>query len=280
MGTIDRLNRAVGAALAVLVLMMGLGVPLDAQQITPVPIRPTATPPPLPAQTTAPAAEDARAAVCSAYQLPDFRPVTVMPGDTLAALLNGTAAITITQAAALNCIDDPNTLPVGAVIWLPGAALDAAPADAPPCAYDWIDGIENPLCPPAPPAATYGAVQPFEAGSLVWFADTGLIYALFDDGRGAIFRDTFREGDPDPTAAAPDGLFTPVRGFGAVWIALGGAAGPLGWALMPETGAEIQRQGAGRLSYTTYTRINERVIALSEFPGLETVYWADLTAPE
>jgi hypothetical protein len=45
-------------------------------------------------------------------------PHLVRPGDRLVALLAG-SDLTPVQAAALNCLDDPSALPVGAVIWLP-----------------------------------------------------------------------------------------------------------------------------------------------------------------
>ncbi|MBL8130445.1 MAG: hypothetical protein JNL42_01200 [Anaerolineae bacterium] len=71
---------------------------------------------------------DARAGTCSAYRLPNFAPYVVRQGDTLPLLLAGSKALTVTQAAALNCLDDPSALPVGAVIFLPAPADDTVSA--------------------------------------------------------------------------------------------------------------------------------------------------------
>lgn len=62
---------------------------------------------------------DARAASCNAFQLPNFTPYVVRPGDTLPMLLASSTALTVAPAAALNCLDNPYALPVGAVIFLP-----------------------------------------------------------------------------------------------------------------------------------------------------------------
>jgi hypothetical protein len=76
---------------------------------------------------------DARAASCSASSLPDFVPYVVRPGDKLADLIAAASGSTVTQLAALNCIDDPNALPVGAVIWLPNTVMvEAAVLDTTP----------------------------------------------------------------------------------------------------------------------------------------------------
>ena len=74
---------------------------------------------PAPLVSVTPDPNDARAASCSASTLPDFVPYVVRPGDTLGGLIAGQTSVTVTQLAALNCLDDPDALPVGAVIWLP-----------------------------------------------------------------------------------------------------------------------------------------------------------------
>ncbi len=88
------------------------------QQVTP--IIPFSTPAPL-IQVT-PDANDARAASCAAPMLPHFVPYVVRAGDRLGDLIADSTAITVTQLAVLNCLDDPDALPIGATIWLPGAA--------------------------------------------------------------------------------------------------------------------------------------------------------------
>ncbi|MAS36719.1 MAG: hypothetical protein CL610_22130 [Anaerolineaceae bacterium] len=106
--------RVLRSTLIVLVLLMLVGL-VTAQQTTPaVPGEWVAFP-----VTATPGPDDPRLAICTAPTLDGFVPYVVRPGDRLADLLTGTPTITVTQLAALNCIDDPGALPVGSVIWLP-----------------------------------------------------------------------------------------------------------------------------------------------------------------
>lgn len=355
-------------ALALLFLLIMSG----AQAQGPItPVVPVPTPAPL--QTAIPPADDARAATCSAPTLPGFAPHSVRPGDTAASLLAGSDSLTPAQFAALNCLDDPNALPVGAVVWLPAAAESPAVGDpnaraaiadftadaqtvnnqlgvelaweaqgmaaflypCPPdpdaacvrpvgspslplahalhyphfqtagayrfrlevigaeesiatrdlqitveCAQPWLGGIgASPRCPEAPAQSVTAVWQAFEGGALIWFSDTQEIYVLTADGRVSVYLDQFVEGQGDPAAVSPEGLLTPVRGFGQVWQGLGGAEGPLGWAVAPEQAYEAARQPAGRTSFTTYLQAPEgEVYALTLVPGLERGYWVRLDA--
>jgi hypothetical protein len=98
------------------VLVFGFGIVSAQTNPTATPIGPvfvvTATP-------TVQPTEDPRLPVCSAPRQPGFVPHLVRPGERLADLMAGVQNMTLTQVAALNCLDDPNALPVGAVIWLP-----------------------------------------------------------------------------------------------------------------------------------------------------------------
>ncbi len=90
------------------------------EEVTPaVPQRPTATPLP----------DDPRLNICTAPTLDGFVPYIIRTGDTLANLLTGTPNISVTQLAALNCIDNPEALPVGAVIWIPGNEITGTEGD-------------------------------------------------------------------------------------------------------------------------------------------------------
>ncbi|MEP7291938.1 MAG: LysM domain-containing protein [Chloroflexota bacterium] len=362
------------------------GTALAQDQVTPE--VPFSTPAPLVRVT--PDANDARGAACSAAAMPDFVPYVVRPGDQLADLLVTSSAFTVTQLAALNCIDDPAALPVGAVLWLPAApdaeALDvteaasdaaltleaasettaeatqaapsaliqsfnadtdtllntdsvtlswlatgdaayfylcplaecARPSYAQPlplagsvtfagfqsageytyrldvagaggpitrdvrltvtCAQEWLGGIgASPRCPSDPAINVYAVWQPFEHGVMLWFSDTAQIYVMTDDGQLSVYADQFVEGQPDPAEQAPSGLLTPVRGFGQVWLALGGAESALGWATTSEVGYDGARQAAGRTSYTTYIQgPGSTVYAVTQIPGAETGWWAQV----
>ncbi|MBK8024055.1 MAG: LysM peptidoglycan-binding domain-containing protein [Chloroflexi bacterium] len=117
------MNRQMILRVTTLVTLLLLAVSVVAIEVTTTvaqdatPAVPFADSPPPDIITQLPA--DARAASCNAFQLPNFTPYVVRPGDTLPMLLASSTALTVTQAAALNCLDDPYALPVGAVIFLP-----------------------------------------------------------------------------------------------------------------------------------------------------------------
>jgi hypothetical protein len=290
----------------------------------------------------------------------------------LAQLVIGTD-LSVTQLAALNCLEDPLSLPVGAVIWLPASALAnlETAAAAPPSGtlasivrfeasagavrhtetvtFDWLAvgaaayfyacppdpaaACERPLgaqpvpleyttpeiggfryagnmryrlevvdgdssavqdvlvavtcayeslvawsglqtCPSAPPESVFAAWQPFEGGIMMWFSDTQNIWVMtYTDRRLTIYPDTYVEGEADPTGAPPEGRQIPVRGFGKLWAELGGADGPLGWAVSKETGFDSRRQPAGS-SFTSYiTGVSRFVYAVTIPAGADAGYW-------
>jgi hypothetical protein len=88
----------------------------------------------------------------------------------------------------------------------------------------------------ANPAATGGAYQQFEHGTMVWRQDTSQIYVFFADGTWRSYADTFEEGDPesDPTLSSPAGKLQPIRGFGKVWRDHADVREKLGWATAKE----------------------------------------------
>lgn len=128
-----------------------ISVPTETATLTPTP-RPSLTPntastqPPVtptrgaitaatPTPTATSPADDPRLAVCRAPLLPGFVPHTIRPGDRLDVLLAGSTALTVTQIAALNCLDDPAALPNGATIWLPDLRSEPfIPVDPDPAA--------------------------------------------------------------------------------------------------------------------------------------------------
>src|SRR5664279_564940 len=101
------MKRVVFALMSLLIV----GTALAQEQVTPA--VPFATPAPL--VTITPDPNDARASACSASTLPDLVAYVVRPGDHLADLIAGQTAVTVTQIAALNCLDDPDWQCVGIV---------------------------------------------------------------------------------------------------------------------------------------------------------------------
>ncbi len=72
---------------------------------------------------------DPRPALCSAPYQPGWIAHLIRPGERLIELMTGVLNLTVTQAAALNCLDDPHALPIGGVVWLPPAVQFAVTAE-------------------------------------------------------------------------------------------------------------------------------------------------------
>ncbi|HLV37357.1 MAG TPA: hypothetical protein VKY59_19720 [Spirillospora sp.] len=319
--------------------------------------------------TATPGPDDPRLNICTAPTLDGFVPHIIRPGERLADLLTGVPNISVTQLAALNCLDDPAALPVGAVVWVPAAGSSmaligeadsepeimnfeasdlavqnqgeitftweaqgakayfyACPGDPnsecrrPPlamnvpltgeitisnfryaglkrfrlevrgagdtvteditievtCSQRWLGPVTGfSACPQSPPLAVFAAWQPFEGGIMLWFSDTREIWVMTNaDHRVQVFPDTFVEGEPDPLITAPEDRYTPVRGFGRVWAALGGEDSPLGWALAEETGFDSARQPVGSRSYTTFIQgPGDTVYAVTLIPQIGVGLW-------
>lgn len=340
-----------------------------------VPQRPTATPLP----------DDPRLSVCTAPTLDGFVPYIIRPGDTLADLLVGSPRITVTQLAALNCIDDPAALPIGAVIWIPEREItgeeliadeeteettERSDSDEPEiirfeasaesvenqagvslsweatgetaylyqcsnsediecerpfgaqalplnfetnaiadfryagsvryrleviggdesvtedvvveitCSQDWLGQSTGAQpCSEEPQRTIFAAWQPFQGGVMMWFSDTEQIWVLTnEDNRVQVFDDLFEEGQPDPEAEAPEGLLTPVRGFGKVWEQIGGEDSTLGWAMTSEIGYDSARQAASPRSYTVYIKGPDTLIyAVTLIPQIDIGYWTTIS---
>jgi hypothetical protein len=226
----------------------------------------TATPTPLP-----PKPEDPRPAVCSAPYQEGWEAHVVESGDTLTSLMQGIHELSVTQAAALNCVDDPSALPVGSVVWLPSAGE----ATSEPCQQ-----LVKSLDCAAQLQRILGAQQLFQNGMMVWREDTREIWVILNNSNSVqVFDDTYVDGEADPTASPPNTFFVPKRGFGKVWTQLGGEKSALGWGTSPEAQISLTIQPAGRVSYTTYVRLPDNIIyAATVLPHQTTGWWIRLGA--
>lgn len=200
---------------------------------------------------------DPRPAICSAPYQEGWERHEVQAGYTMAMLMENITDLSVTQAAALNCIDDPNMLPIGSFVWLPPEP-ETTPEPV-PCAQlvraEGEKGCVNPS------HGIQGAQQLFQNGMMIWRADTGEIWVILDGEYVLnVYEDTYVEGEPDPTATPPDTFFVPHRGFGKVWAEIGGENSPLGWATAPESQVSLTVQPAGRVSYTEYVQLPEGTI--------------------
>ncbi len=234
--------------------------------VTPMVLGPikTATPTPLPAKP-----EDPRPTVCSAPYKELWYPRIVKAGDTLTVMLKG-SALSVTEAAVLNCIDDPSVLPVGSVVWLPVLGF----MNVEPC-QQLVTILD---CGQSRSQGILGAQQLFQNGMMIWREDTREIWVITNDSTDLqVFEDTYLDGEADPTALPPNTFFVPKRGFGKIWAQLGGEKSALGWGTAPEAQISLTVQAAGRVSYTTYVQLPDGIIyAATVLPHRIEGWWVKL----
>jgi hypothetical protein len=226
----------------------------------------TSTPTPLP-----PKPEDPRPAVCSAPYQDGWEAHVVKAGDTLAALMQGFHGLSVTQLAALNCVDDPMALPVGSVVWLPLASVTEATSEV-------CQQLVKSLDCAAQTQGVVGAQQLFQNGMMIWREDTWEIWVINNGSTSLqVFEDKYVDGETDPSDTPPDTFFVPKRGFGKIWTQLGGSKSPLGWATAPESQISLNIQAAGRESYTSYIQMPDGVIyAATVLPRQSEGWWVRL----
>lgn len=244
----------------ILVLVVGRALAEDATPVpTPVPIR----------------ADDPRPGVCAAPYQAGWQAHVVQAGDTLPTLMAGMQELTVTQAAALNCVDDPTALAVGSVVWLPPVVV----AEATPICQPLAVGLDCRM----QAHGIVGADQYFQHGKMIWRGDTKEILVIVSGTDGVdrlyTYNDTYVDGEADPSEVAPDGLIVPHRGFGKLWTQLGGSASALGWAVAPEGAINLTVQEAGRVSYTTYFQFADgTVYAATILPRMVEGWWVKVSA--
>jgi WD40 repeat protein len=97
--------------------------------------------------------------------------------------------------------------------------------------------------PPVTQAEVQVAEQVYERGRMFWVQPVNQIWVMTtdEDGRGVwlVYEDTFDESvdlATDEAFIAPEGFFTPERGFGKLWRENPEVQDALGWALTPEFG--------------------------------------------
>ncbi|MBN1966717.1 MAG: hypothetical protein JW910_18840 [Anaerolineae bacterium] len=98
-------------------------------------------------------------------------------------------------------------------------------------------GVPRPIA-SLPATSQFGAaLQRFEGGLMLYWSETGSIWALTGDGRAQLFDSSTYGVLPDnPITAAPPGRVVPILGFGKVWGHYSDTRAALGWALGREVG--------------------------------------------
>ncbi len=110
------------------------------------------------------------------------------------------------------------------------------------CPYTFFFGQAD-GCPASEAFQTQAVYQAFEGGAMVYRADTGEIYILYDDGQNggasayflvSSFPTPPDAGTAEPEEAPPLERYRPAGGIGQIWANAPGVADRLGWALTPE----------------------------------------------
>jgi len=142
------------------------------------------------------------------------------------------------------------------------------------CKYDYFFSADIARCPAGEASTSWAAEQPFEHGRMIWLEDVGsgaltrIIFVLYDDGKFALFEDTWTEGQPesDPAFVPPAGLLQPIRGFGKLWRENESVQEKLGWATAQEQGFDtvFQAQIAESIGATAFLRtLDGKIIRVS-----------------
>lgn len=92
----------------------------------------------------------------------------------------------------------------------------------------------------------YAAWQPFTNGVMMWWSDTDQIWVMTNNNSQIlVYTDQYVEGSPSASFSAPENRTGAVRGFGAIWTALGGGTSSLGWAYAEEIGYDSAARRTG-----------------------------------
>ncbi len=150
---------------------------------------------------------------------------------------------TVTTAPALQPAlpPTPTALADGLIVRL------GTPDPSPNCPehYPWFFDNQAQEC-AATLLNTWGVMEHFEHGLMLWFQEGGRTYVLLEDS--SVFKPYQEVIDgqglplpgPDPGLVPPPGLFQPVLGFGKFWRGLVPGSEwvreRLGWAVAPEVG--------------------------------------------
>ncbi|MBN1565832.1 MAG: hypothetical protein JXA10_18460 [Anaerolineae bacterium] len=85
--------------------------------------------------------------------------------------------------------------------------------------------------------SVYITVQQFYGGTMLYRSDTGLIWAIFNDGTAYEFPSASYGALPDnPISVTPPGRIRPINGFGRIWGNHAWVRTKLGWAIRSEYG--------------------------------------------
>ena len=126
---------------------------------------------------------------------------------------------TVTATVETPTPPPPTETPSPTPTWTPIPTLTPAPETCSNRISSAVATLYQPGlgCPTNSGNRVYSALADFERGIMLWRSDSRRIYAIYDNGSWASYRDTWQEGDPTFSCGTPSNPPTPIRGFGKVW---------------------------------------------------------------
>lgn len=99
---------------------------------------------------------------------------------------------------------------------------------------------------------TYATAQRYEHGLMIWRSDTGMIWALANDGRAFSFPAAAYTNLPDnPIFGDPPSRLRPIFGMGKVWGNYPEVRSALGWPTLDELGFDMPVRVTPAVTYLT-----------------------------
>lgn len=121
--------------------------------------------------------------------------------------------------------------------------ISPPPGSPTTCEYSWQAGISHDGCPSDGGTVRSAAYQAFQNGFLIWHQrPEGARIEMYAGGAVSYFVDNWDGVTAIPDERAPDGFFTPERGFGYLWANNQTVRSMLGWAVAPEQAYMISYQ--------------------------------------
>lgn len=201
--------------------------------------------------------------------------VTIAPNGTPTATLPATIVFQPTMPPTATALAE------GLIVRL------GTPDPSPNCPehYPWFFDHRADEC-ATPLLNSWGVMQPFEHGLMVWFQEGGRTYVLIEEG--SLFKPYYEAmdlagsslPDPDPSLVLPSGLYQPVLGFAKFWRGLvpgyEWVRERLGWAVAPEVGYSALWQcnnSGGDAARCYFTGPRDEIIAMTRGSVLYWNYW-------
>jgi hypothetical protein len=152
--------------------------------------------------------------------------------------------VSITLAMLSLLLPACGSLYVDVQVYNPRHMTITAPT-AMPCSTVFFFGPFVGMCPSTDVASVDAAFQAFDGGYMVWEANSGSVYVLYNDGSAIVYFEAQVATFPETpiTDLPPPAHFKPIRGFSRVWTHEPDVRERLGWPYAIEQAYTARVQG-------------------------------------